>query len=123
MRRPIEVVELLIGAAIGVAIGACCMSWNDAVDRAQAEAERMKVEFVESAGIFKLHNEIAQKVGPRVWKDEVRPEYLGRVTWAAAYDQGTLFPDVLTWVKGHPKEAQELLKSSVHEERRNHGEW
>ena len=107
------VVLLLVALSMG-AFGAWSTDqWVEAAAQGDEEYQRLKNEFLNSAGLLQLHNEVHQQVGEKAWEDQVKPQFLSAVTYATVRDTGNLLPDardLIDWVRANPDEARRLLR-------------
>lgn len=90
--------------------------WFDAAAQGEAQYQELKKEFLNSAGLMQLHNEVYQQVGERAWEDQVKPQFLSAVTYATVRETGNLLPDgrdLIEWVRAHPEDARRLLKEAA----------
>jgi hypothetical protein len=114
--RTFKLIHLAImGPAMltGPFLGWSTAQWISAAEQGQLDGQRAKRDLIGSAGLFKLHNEIYSKVGPKAWESEVKPDFMSAITWATVRDTGNLIPeaqDVVEWVRAHPDEARTMLK-------------
>ena len=110
------VVLILLALSTGMLAAWSTDQWLDAAQQGDAEYQRLKREFLNSADLMRLHNEVYKQVGERVWEEQVKPQFLSDVTWAAIRDTGNLFPDardLIEWVRANPEEARRLLKAAA----------
>jgi hypothetical protein len=109
----IDVVLLLVALPCGVLCAVSTGRWLDGAERGRAELQEFKRELLASAGLQELHNKVAAEVGPRAWKEHIRPEFVRRITIATARETGDLlpdWPDVVRWVRAHPERTREILR-------------
>jgi len=110
------VVLILLALSTGMLAAWSTDQWLDAAELGDAEYQRLKIEFLNSADLMRLHNEIYQQVGERVWEEQVKPRFLSDVTWATVRSTGNLLPDardLIEWVRANPEEARRLLKAAA----------
>jgi hypothetical protein len=109
-------VLVLMAISMGAFTAWSTDQWIDAAEQGDAEYQRLKNEFLNSAGLMELHNEIYKQVGERAWEDQVKPQFLSAVTYAAVRDTGNLLPDardLIEWVRANPDEARRLLREAA----------
>ena len=110
------VVLILLALSTGAVTAWSTDQWFEAAAQGDAEYQQLKSEFLNSAGLMQLHNEVYQQVGERAWEDQVKPQFLSSVTWATVRDTGNLLPDardLINWVRSNPDEARRLLKEAA----------
>jgi hypothetical protein len=107
---------ILLALSTGMLAAWSTDQWFDAAELGDAEYQKLKNEFLNSADLMRLHNEVYKQVGERVWEEQVKPQFLSDVTWATVRATGNLFPDardLIDWVRANPEEARRLLKASA----------
>ena len=104
-------VAFLIGVLIAYSIG----RWIKSSDQGTAEMKLAKEELIRSAGLFDLHNRIYSEVGDQIWRERVRPEFMGAITYETVLATGNFLPDwrdVVEWVRENPERARDLLRAA-----------
>jgi hypothetical protein len=107
---------ILLAVSMGAFTAWSTDQWIDAAEQGDSEYERLKREFLNSAGLMELHNEVYKQVGERAWEDQVKPQFLSAVTYATVRDTGNLLPDgrdLIDWVRANPEEARRLLREAA----------
>jgi hypothetical protein len=116
-RKRIDIALVLLALLIGSLCAVSTGRWIDSMETGRIEVQKAKLDLVASAGLFELHNKIYQEVGERAWRDQVRPEFLSRITWETVRATGSLVPEpqeVIDWVRHNPEQARQILKDAVH---------
>ena len=116
MRKRINVALVIAALLIGFATAWSTEQWLQAAERGEAEVPHLKEDFLKSAGLFELHNQVYSQVGERAWEDRVKPQFLSDVTYATVRETGKLMPearDMIDWVRAHPEEARRLLQRAA----------
>ena len=109
-------VLVLLALSMGAFSAWSTDQWYDAAAQGDAEYQQLKNEFLNSAGLMQLHNEVYKQVGERAWEDQVKPQFLSAVTYATVRDTGMLLPDgrdLIDWVRANPDEARRLLREAA----------
>jgi hypothetical protein len=110
------VVLILLALSTGMLAAWSTDQWLDAAELGDSEYQRLKTEFLNSADLMRLHNEVYKQVGERVWEERVKPQFLSDVTWATVRSTGNLLPDardLIEWVRANPEEARRLLTAAA----------
>lgn len=111
MKR-IDTVLLTVALLVGVLCAVSMDRWMDGAERGRVQLAEAKRELLASAGLQELHNKVAAEVGPRAWKEHVRPEFVRRISIETARETGDFlpdWPDVVRWVRSNPKRAREIM--------------
>ena len=80
---------ILLALSTGAVTAWSTDQWLDAAEQGDAEYQQLKTEFLNSAGLMQLHNEVYKQVGERAWEDQVKPQFLSAVTYAAVRYTGS----------------------------------
>jgi hypothetical protein len=119
MRDFLRGTGLVVGAVgFGLLAAWSFARWDQLIQEAPARAAEEKAAALEAGELTLLHHVIHGKVGEKRWENEVKPEFLKRLTARVVQDTGNPFPDsaaVNDWLRTHRDEAKKMLEDAAGE--------